>query len=1368
MNVRSRNLRLNQFGSPQNTAVGKFRVQQTQTSQLLTFIVAILMLTQISGIAYAQPLNSGSTSATASVAQNLIGTLYARWSDPKPGSRAKSYTEYWLLAANNQVYNLQLSKAFQQANSNLDSLVTQQVKVSGLVAANSKAQAGAVSLQVNALVALNKGQPKTQPRLSGSKPFISIMCKFADITDEPQNVDYFRNQLTGPNNAISFDKYIRELSYNQVNLQGSDAEGWFTLPKTRTTYVNDAAQNFDSTTLAQDCTNAALQANVNFNGYYGINLMFNGSLGGVSLGGYQQLSLTGQSQSWHVTWLSYDPPAPGTISGSGSIFGWPTQGVMAHEMAHSFGAPHSNDANGYQYGSDWDAVSNPSWNCTDANGNLTQFVDPAYGCTGQGIIAYSKLKMGFLPTSQVLYYDGSMGAKAVTLERLDQPTNNNPLLILVPIPGTTDQYYSVEARYRVGFDAKLPTDAVLIHRVDGSKGGLDVAAQLVAPPNSTDPGGAGVAWLPGTTFSDTANNISISVQNATATGFVVVINSPQSVSLATTQTNSGPPTAANNNTITFTTTVSVAGAVPANNVIINTNFDLPFNSYNIPIPFTTTLGTYDPNAGVWTLGNVQPGTAATLAVSFQQATGNAARLARTVTTNSTLGGFAIAHADNFTPADDNNSYFASSGSDVADLDLLQTVSDNEPYVGDVVTFTLSALNVGPADATNVTIANQLQAGLSFIAASTDTGSYNATNGVWTIPSLPNQQEALLNITAKVTLPQALTLTATKTGETQADLDTINDSDYATVFGTPYIPLPYYDSAPVGPEILDGSVDAAGNPIPYDGQIDFGSTGVGKPITSNLTIINSGDAPLIISNAAFAGTNASDFKVSLPVSATIAPNGQLKTALQCVPTDVGTRDAYLSINTNDPTLNQALYHLDCIGLYDPGYVPPAAYTYYLPYVANNVNGVTSYVTVQNVGAVTANVQVQYYDGQGNTLSVQSAACSNLAIDGSCVAPNILAANTSGIGQISSNQPLSVIVAESNQYGGSAYVVGTSASNALIAPLAINNSGGFSTQLTVANVGVAAATATVTFYTQNGTVVSGATQTLNLAAHTSQTLNQAATNSGLAAGFYGWATISGVSGSQLVAQILEQRPDIGFTALTNAPSVAGQSVATTLYAPAIFNRAFGAFVTGANIVNPNATPVTVTISYYKNDGTLYQAAPFSLNAYSIASVYHAGSGGTQGLPAIGLPAGFYGSATVSATGPVAMVVNEAGGTTALGSAQSGTYAAINSGGNSVGVPVVANLGFGSFTSGLTILNTSNTTLSGTISYYNSNGTLVGSNQPFTIAPHASQPFYQGAANLPSGFYGQAVVNAQNGSAANSLIVTTNVQNSNLFYTYTEPTS
>ena len=174
---------------------------------------------------------------------------------------------------------------------------------------------------------------------------------------------------------------------------------------------------------------------------------------------------------------------------------------------------------------------------------------------------------------------------------------------------------------------------------------------------------------------------------------------------------------------------------------------------------------------------------------------------------------------------------------------------------------------------------------------------------------------------------------------------------------------------------------------------------------------------------------------------------------------------------------------------------------------------------------------------------------------------------------------------------------------------------------------------------------------------------------------------------------------------------------------------------------------------------------MEANAVASIYQGGSGG-NGLPDGGLVDNFAGSAIISTSGSagVVMVVNESGGVTPSGAALSGTYEAVASGSGRVGLPVMANNGFG-YVTGATIMNTSGQPMSGNVQYYNTDGSPQGEPQPFNIGAHASQAVYQGDSSLPNPFYGEAIVTQESG-ANNSLIVTTNALSANFFYTYTEP--
>jgi predicted outer membrane repeat protein len=442
---------------------------------------------------------------------------------------------------------------------------------------------------------------------------------------------------------------------------------------------------------------------------------------------------------------------------------------------------------------------------------------------------------------------------------------------------------------------------------------------------------------------------------------------------------------------------------------------------------------------------------------------------------------------------------------------------------------------------------------------------------------------------------------------------------------------------------------------------------------------------------------------------------------------------------------------------------SGYSYYLPFLANNANGYTTYLVFQNTANVSSTVSISFFDNNGNPVSPTTGTCSSVAALGECIVPNPFADNKQGEGIIVSQQPLNVIVSDATPFGGSAYAVPAGASNTLIAPVAIK--GGlvdFTTQLSIFNGGNSTVNGTVQFFDSNGNHISAADKSFSLSAHSTTTYDQSQDNT--LANFYGWAQVSSPAGSALVAQTLEQRPSVKFVAIVNAQF----NPQTTLYAPAIFNEAFGSFVTGANLVNPNSQPVTVTLTYYKNDGTASVTTPFTIAGNAVTGIFQGGTSGS-GLPSGGLPNGWYGAVTVQVSGGsgIIMFVNEQGGLTATGSDQSGTYGAAVSGSSVIGLPVMANGAFGGYITGATIENITSTPVTASVQYYDLNGNTVGTAKSVTIGGNASYGLYQGGSDqaLASGFYGTAQITVISGPSS-SLLVTTNAQSNAFFYSYTEP--
>jgi uncharacterized repeat protein (TIGR01451 family) len=115
----------------------------------------------------------------------------------------------------------------------------------------------------------------------------------------------------------------------------------------------------------------------------------------------------------------------------------------------------------------------------------------------------------------------------------------------------------------------------------------------------------------------------------------------------------------------------------------------------------------------------------------------------------------------------------------ADLQLGKTVSNPRPNVGDAITFTIRLTNNGPSGATSVQVTDLLPAGLTFVAAAPDQGSYNSNTGVWDVGSVPAGTMPTLAIQAVVVSPAPQTNTAAISQADQFDPNPANNTGSAT-------------------------------------------------------------------------------------------------------------------------------------------------------------------------------------------------------------------------------------------------------------------------------------------------------------------------------------------------------------------------------------------------------------------------------------------------------------------------------------------------------------------------------------------------------------------------------------------------------------
>jgi M6 family metalloprotease-like protein len=343
--------------------------------------------------------------------------------------------------------------------------------------------------------------------VSGNTKWINILVRFADSPDvTPRPVSYF-NSLFGTAYP-GLDHYWRDQSYNQINLTGTRTVGWYTLPQPRSYYVydlnGDGREDLDLTRAADDAV-AAANADVYFPDYVGINVMFNKDLDGYAWGGGRYLTVDGVSRVYNFTWLP--------------TWGYQNQNILAHEMGHGYGLPHSSGPRNcapfnYCYDSNWDVMSGHS--------NL---VDPTYGQIAQHTISYHKDLLGWIPNDRKIIVPFGT-TQTVNIDKISQPAAaGNYLMAKIPLRGTVGgTFYTVEARMFDGYDRAVPAEAVVIHKVDNRDYGAP--ARVVTSDPAGNANNAGAQWITGETFTDSSAGIKIEITGRTATGFSVKITNP--------------------------------------------------------------------------------------------------------------------------------------------------------------------------------------------------------------------------------------------------------------------------------------------------------------------------------------------------------------------------------------------------------------------------------------------------------------------------------------------------------------------------------------------------------------------------------------------------------------------------------------------------------------------------------------------------------------------------------------------------------------------------------------------------------------------------------------------------------------------------
>jgi M6 family metalloprotease-like protein len=460
--------------------------RRTVIWMVILLIVSLLLL-----LATPISVRSQPTSTT------LTGLLTILYGDPVPGQPGQPVEIPYLVDSTGTMTALKISTAQARLNSR------KVIRVSGTLGAD-----GALDVRSIAPAPYEAANLTEAPSalVTGTLPWVSVLCRYADATGDPPYPRERYQDMLG-NDYPALGHYWTEASYGLLHLDGSLAVGWVTLPHPQSYYLPDGNINF--WLLLDDCTRA-VDDQVHFPTFDGINLIFDQSVsnsyyywGSPGWG----LERDGQMKVYHVTWLLIDF--------------WET--VLAHEMGHGYGMPHSSSmypglSGGYPYDSTWDVMSNP-YPC--------QVWHTTFGCVPQGTIAYHLGLTGWLPDSRRVIVEVGT-SQTVRLERLRLPQSSTaPLVVQVPIVAPVEsKFLTIEARQRIAdnYEWNLFGSGIIIHEVEYARS-TGSPAQVMEMDNNIIVNDDGALWTVGEEFvyRDDQNWITVNVLSGDASGFTVQV-----------------------------------------------------------------------------------------------------------------------------------------------------------------------------------------------------------------------------------------------------------------------------------------------------------------------------------------------------------------------------------------------------------------------------------------------------------------------------------------------------------------------------------------------------------------------------------------------------------------------------------------------------------------------------------------------------------------------------------------------------------------------------------------------------------------------------------------------------------------------------
>ncbi len=299
---------------------------------------------------------------------------------------------------------------------------------------------------------------------SGVRKVLMLMIQYPDLTQTHSvgEFDNFMNQVgyTGSGSGTgSFKDYFEEVSFGQLTLN-TDVFGWYTAANPFTYYADSSSNPDAQRELVAEAIDAAEAAGVDFAQYDndgdgsvdGIIIVHAGP--GAEIGSQTQYIWSHRSSIYGATARTYDGVdiRDYMINPERREPNMAKIGVFCHEFGHGLGLPDLYDTDDMVTG-DSEGIGN--WGAMGSCIYLNSENTPCH------LGAWSKQKLGWQTPSVI--------SAANTYSLNPAATNNFSYKVLTP---DLSEYFLLENRQKVGFDAYLPGEGLAIWHIDTDKADL--------------------------------------------------------------------------------------------------------------------------------------------------------------------------------------------------------------------------------------------------------------------------------------------------------------------------------------------------------------------------------------------------------------------------------------------------------------------------------------------------------------------------------------------------------------------------------------------------------------------------------------------------------------------------------------------------------------------------------------------------------------------------------------------------------------------------------------------------------------------------------------------------------------------------------